>query len=97
MMMLMKKRRERSRNDDRRGARDFALWTGIGQMSRAGSGWVRQDAPAGLGRQVLWEQVTPIVRDGVFETSFTPTGLRGRGTLGGGRGASKHTCWRALS
>lgn len=77
MMTLMKKRRGRSRNDDRRGVRDFALWTGIGQMSREGSGWVRQDVPAGLGRQVLWEQVTPIVRDGVFETFFYSNRFKG--------------------
>lgn len=63
MMILMKMRkkttrgkrsRRRSRNDDRQGARDFALWIGIAQMSRARSGWVRQDVRAGLDRQDLF-------------------------------------------
>ena len=51
--MLMEKTRGRSRTDDRQGARDFALWIGIAQMSQARSGWVRQDVRAGLDRQDL--------------------------------------------
>lgn len=73
MMLMRKKKRMRSRNDDHRGARDFALWIGIGQMSRARSVWVRQDVRAGLGRQDLWEQVTSIVREGDMRLSFTST------------------------
>lgn len=68
MILLMKKKRGWSRNYDHRGARDFALWIGIGQKSRAGSGWVRQDVRAGLGRQALWEQILPQLLEMLFST-----------------------------
>lgn len=51
---MRRRRRRKSWNDDRRGAHGFALWIGIGQMSRGGSELVKQDVLGGLGRRVLY-------------------------------------------
>lgn len=65
------KGKTKSRNDDdRQGARDFALSIGIEQMSRVRSVWVRQDVRAELGRQDLESQPQLLLEKGVIFFSF---------------------------